>query len=1106
MSPIKGIDPEMDGKRSENIQSREGNEQPLNKNPREDEGYRSQINKEFSDYFRNKGNGLKINIYDFLGRPEDLTKDKTCAFKLQSDKLVEDFYTIWPIFRQKEFFDRVIEEITNELKRLNKDFSAKKIVTCTATAKHLLEHVQYNLGSDYDDIESTYLGDFPIIDLQHNTLLDYKGKNVLIFTDIVSSGNLVRKMAEVVHKVGGQPVGVLSLAIISSDIHSESSMDGWDGSKGKSLLRYYSITSFPDTALNKELHNSLERKIEIDAFTILPKEEETVSDEVSDGEIPFSSLIDHFETSNAIDFGLYQNENKRFLSAFRIEKLLSTDWLTNEVEHPIWSAIKTKIEKIISVKKDVVFVTTYNREDIWFTQFVTENKPGYSVVTIPKIDSIDESYSYFVPFFVKNDLEGKDVIILLSTVNTAQKLRNLISLLAYYGVNSIDSFALINRMGDNTNAFIKRINLFLKGRISGSGSLAFSFTYVYRVAEIESNDLEKMTQSIQLLFEFYSSATNVISFRKLMEQDRIKYFKPKSIYSKEFYNGVHNADHQEVIKLLKLPKEYQEKLSSLQSAIFYCYQVAIKERNYSSLISFLFTVISIPNKEFIYNALAVVFSNLSFLKLSGEINDIREEIVKKLDKLRTLRFSLEDNKNEESDVKIKSTVDSEAHLIFVLSVLSYLDQEGQNQMDNILNAITSGKSSPKFLHDNPKNSYYYYSSERVGWTISLLIHLTYPNLRDKYNKHIRSEILEYIDEFLNPLEAVIENYDKEILKKEKVKSMISQLRSDVEGTEHEGREAVLRFLFSRLLYKKSRHSPIISSLDSAIDQLSLIAENTNDSLDKIRITDKDVKTSIDQAIHYTGILEEIALKAGRLYSFTDSKLDEIMPYVAEPQNPISILYKVSSLSSLLEKVRQLNIFHIKDVQEIERYKNEMIGAFWDEESKLIQTLKKQYLIPLEDSINTSIHKATAILNESFSVDVEFIKDNIKDKQIVFDLGEFLEILTNLIENSKHSLDELEGLDEKPYLPILVDINVYSTHSQLPDVLKGMDYGEYVEIRIFTKGRVFDIEEILSMPSPPTLLQHASLVEKFGGKLIFEPSEDRSGMNARLFIKSRFIEI
>jgi hypothetical protein len=531
------------------------------------------------------------------------TSTQDAAFRLVSRKIQREFVTLWELFDEREVFAGVMQDFANAAKEIYRQTPFDTIVTCTTTSKHILNHVHSMIEEPDVRINAQYLGPYPYVSVD-TKLLNFHGQRVLVITDVVATGTLLRHLIDVVEQVGGKVIAALTLVLIDPEMieHQNRTGDWPQIGVGTDAVELRSLTDYaiprliahgPDSPANSAApadggtagSYDPDKVINIESGTVFPEDAEpgsTVRPMLSK-RVMYKLL----EAADAIDFRLFQAGKCRFMTAIRVRRFLQHD----EAAQTAWRAIE-HLFAADPVYKHPIVVSTYDREDMYFRDFVCDrlrDRPLQSF-TFSRGELADSPYQYFL---MKDDdgakFAGKHAVIVLATANTATKLIGISSKLAELRVAKITVVCLFNRIGPETGHFVGRVRRLLRGIASPSGAFpsaydngiraepsdgstvnriarslrrwlapvargggpssqrgsdassdhlaSFRFLPVFCLADINTDDLWKMQRTLETLVGFYSVNTQIHNFRRLMHQDFERYFQAESITSRDFEKG-----------------------------------------------------------------------------------------------------------------------------------------------------------------------------------------------------------------------------------------------------------------------------------------------------------------------------------------------------------------------------------------------------------------------------------------------------------------------------------------------------------------------------------------------------------------------------------------
>src|SRR6267142_118728 len=546
------------------------------------------------------------------------------VFELTSGHYQRQFVTAWGIFDKPWYFEPCMDYLSKLAReiRSQSDGWFSVIVTCTATGHHLMEHLQARIETAEDPVKVHYLGPFPFHGLR-NRGLDLKNQPVLIVTDVIAQGRMAGNIMAVVAQLKGRPVAVMSLVGLVRDEPqrprgyieckelAEQDDDSPEYDQKLSIPAYY-LTTYCIPAVTK----GFDKIYRIDPNTILP-----VEAPLRNG---FEPLIDRqeslrqFEDSQALKIGLYSAGPRFLTAAFRISRLL---------EHS-GPAIWLKIKEYFSATS--VLVTTFGKEDVTFRSFVEKQAAGdwnsLDSVFIPRSDSIHSDFPYFVTGDIRRRLEGQSVVLLLSSLQTSEKLRKLVALLAQSGVEKITVVVPLNRMGVRTVEFVSRIERMIQGLGKTKRSMNFTFRYVYEVRDLHGEPLRRTIETIDWLATQYSASTSEQSYQSLTEQEVARYLRTSSMAGREFAEQTLTAipaDDKGEIVLGKQTWNYR----TVDGKVYAIFNYVAQKREAGDIRDYTPVVTAIAGERqrpVLYTLYTILLSDISYLRLAGLAGKLRD--------------------------------------------------------------------------------------------------------------------------------------------------------------------------------------------------------------------------------------------------------------------------------------------------------------------------------------------------------------------------------------------------------------------------------------------------------------------------------------------------
>lgn len=966
---------------------------------------------------------------------------KTAAFELTSGKFQAQYITLWGLFDKLDEFQECIEMLAQMAKKIRYEHGHwyDAIVTCTATAKHLIDYLQTRFDSEEDEIEVHYLSPFPYHTVNKNRLLDFSNLRILIFTDVVATGTLVKNLAATIERLGGEIAAVQSVVSVRDEENPQGAPDEITFGVNKKIVNHYPLTHFKlETLRLDEIETDQVKKI--NPATILPEESYLLPSTPFAPVFNLEEAFAQFESAECLVFGFHEMDERQFTTAFHLKQLFKVHG----------SIIWERVEPLLPPDLDnAVLATTYGREDMVFHQFVNQScqksKVSPKTIFIPKSDSIDSDFSYYFVHPQNVDLANKTIVLLLTTILRAENLRKLVSLFTLRGVQRITVICLFNRMGSRTFNFISRIKKLLRGiqsPLSEEGTI-FDFISVYNISDLKGIEILKMQQILDALVSDYAANTSEASFRLLAQQELME-FRSKSIITRRF----------ETTKPIPLSPEQQQTITlgnkdfavrSKDGRLFCFCTFAAQTRNYVPLIKSLITE---TNKEKIYQTFGVLLCDVSYLRISGQFDELRRTIIEIIRKHRDSRIKIEQSSRKgfgkkgfikETIFEIEKHIETESYFLFGLSLFSYLDQN-HDYKDFIFETLNSGFDRPEKWKEVPLNYVRYYNNERIMWAISLLLHFTrVSNARSENvnapdqatREELKTSIINYLKS--NGRFQFRKNVEKEKHRviRTRIKSNFDNLLKEMGGHEQGQKHQTIRFLYNRLVDPKEHHNPIFKDLRQVSNDLHVFLQRVKTNQDFTRenvynnsiyqkyvFNSERLNIALDDAIHAAGALEEIAKSVSRFFVFHPVKSNKSIERFIVGTKPAAFQNEIAQIQDLLGDIRSRKAVSRDQVESLKLFLRDLKSTMLDPKSYLVEALNR-YSVPLLQRLNEQMQKADVFLTGKKHYPVwakEIDKlSGLEEKYVLIEPTLLKEVFFNLCTNVRHSMDE--GFKQKVSIEI-----------------------------------------------------------------------------------------
>lgn len=1016
------------------------------------------------------------------------------AFELVSGRYQRKFVSVWGIFDKPWYFEDCMDELAIQAKRIRRESGLwyNAVVTCTATSRHLMEHLQARIEFGDDPVEVHYLGPYPYHTLRRNRLLDLSNKRVLILTDVVASSGLLSNMASAVERLGGDPRAALGVVGLTKTLDEASIAPVRFGAKTMSVFLSTTLCIQPIG------RSSCDEIIPIDPGTVLPIEAPQAN-----GFIPCFDLatsLKHFEDSNALSFGFYEAAQRYFTAAFRIRRLL------DHCGKQIWAKIRKKF------RDGTIVVTTFSREDMELHEYVETWAARSSVridtIFVARYDSIDSDFPFFLTAANREKIAGNRIVLLLSSLQTSEKLRKLGSLLAQSSAGDITVVCLLNRMGSRTLDFISRIQKLLRGVDASKGVRRFEFIHIYAINDLHGTGLIKAQQTVEALAADYRESTRNLGYKSLIESE-LRYFRTASLNSRYFENSlpqeVAKHDPRQVL-LATADGEQTVTYRTRDGKLFLLFDHAVRTRDYRPLIN---AISGERYRPTLYQLYTILLSNLSYLRMVRQFGKLRKTMLKEIEKLRNERIRIETDlslkgilTNSELVVAarqlIEDNVECETYLLFGLSLFSYLDQNDFDYTAYAFDVLTNGHDDPTGWGDLPLNFEAYYGNERVLWCVSMLLHFA---RRDHQRTQAESKFRPTVDSYVRFAKERASTADASEAWT-RIKMAFDGLLTDFGAHDRRQKHEVIRFLSSLLIEPKETHNPIVKDLKRAWDYLRVFMFGVQESRDEVFADTKGIllnaaeepgrlKRIIEDATYASALLEGVGEAASQLFRFHPISQEKAEHYLVESDRP-GFRADAKELRLLLQGIRNRRAVSWSEVNRLGVLREKVEKALTSPTSVLICSLL-WYMVPLVRRIETAMEKADAYLGTEVWGPHRDKVSHYREGEVLIDPILLKEVLENMMTNVRHGFGPLPAGQLTSQLVDCEYVEPDGATAVNPDVL------QYVCFRVFSPtSEHHDV-------GGTTFESQRYSVMQFGGSLEMRDVEDHTITELKLISRRAVIE-
>lgn len=999
--------------------------------------YRNQLR----NFIQSETSGMLLDADDEYHHRTGENAQRRAGFKLQNGQVVKKFITIWELFDHSDHFNECIKRLTCKAANIHSRVNFTKIITATLTAEELCNHVfdQLRKSTGISELSTYHFGNYPTKPFSNGYSGQFKDEKILILTDIVSSGNLLQNMTESILKQGGQVISVLAVAITRQDwiVYQNDTSQPPSIKFSQGAARIHNLTDYQVIPLTEQDYDT-DKLIPIDYASVLPENGSNYHQHY----LPIFSkteMIEHLEKAEAIDFSFYKFDDRRRTCAFIISKLLEV------YRDTIWDRIREPILlKSGQRKGKVILVTTYKHKDIIFKDFVEDclKEEGVQATTgITLKRSVKDIPSRNLTLGARGKtIEGKDVILVLASLSTTERLRNLVSLLVSCEVRKITVICLFNEMGPFTTGFINAIERFTKRvRIVDSSDLNteesftdFAFHMIYSFLDIDSDDISKIHKEVDWLFARFKNRTKVPAFDRLSK--RIKsYFRsydyPARTYSSSTYPPL--EQRYSIDAYCNLPLTPDLELSSIfvrtQEAkiALITYNLALY-RNFDPILEELSQ--TFDRRTFIH-LYGLILSDINYLQFTKVLVKLKNKIFSRLKSLwqdcldKENESSFFDSQNGSKKLAAKN-VGPISYLLFGLGIICHYESRPELERFSIKDLLFCQRSPEEWVNHHSSFLWEYFSDERVPYFTSFLLHSLYPKSTrlsqpqrdsiDDLNSTI-SHFKQLVSDFSQSDgdEEVDENEEASFFSQSKVQLIQNNLDKILTETgKHEQREKhqTIRYLHREILRPRERHNPIFTNLSKLLGALEEFFDNNfpEDSTDNKypRFSmPSTILDHLDDALTGTASLSIITESVRQLFYFTPSERDDRERYTNTASQEDSFAGDVDELVVSLNDMRLRKSFSHADYRKIQRLLGKIRDDFYD--SKLHGVLR-EYVVPLDELLAKTLLETNSRLNKEGFQNV--LLSEYERWQGV-NLGRFLvlcdyyllqETLRNIFYNLRHS--------------------------------------------------------------------------------------------------------
>lgn len=1055
-------------------------------------GFRDRLREAIGDPVRR----MVLDADEVWRRHGDGTVDRA-VFLTSTGRYHRKFITLWELFDERGLFNECVQRMAEVARQIRDEKGYTTIVTSTAAAKHLVEHVHAQIESAENRLTVHYLGPYPFLAVGNRGVMNFSGERVLIIADVIDSGTVVGNLAKAVRDLGGTPVAALCLVLVKPE-HIRAQDEAGTlvleiGPKPADALRVHSLTDFPLPDIAPEqIDPKRVQVMKLDPETLLPIVPPTRNASIVPA-IDARTMYEQFEESGAISFGFFRTEAGLLTTAVRFAKLFAG------AGPAIWDAIRPHIDHPGDFKPPVV-VTTFDWGDVALKEFVEDRLSEAGEKRAFVFAGRRGNGDYFLLDHYREELAEQRVVLLLSSVQTGHKVKDLATLLASLRVREIRVVCLVNRMGRRTGEFLGSILQLMRGLGEGGAtdSVPFYFHPVYCLPDLPSEDIRCALDAVRTLFDYYHDQTRVPSFRRWVNQLWV-YFEPRSLTAYEFANGdpigVLDPDPVKV----RGPGDMRFTVRTEDAKLSLICARAAADRDYESIIQELATT---ERKHTLYKLFAVLLGDVSYLRMVCRFSELRHLLHERIEACREERLRLEEQPPGKQELRnrIEEIIELETHLLFGWAMFSHLDQN-YDYGELAWQAISCGKQIQDWDR-YPENFALYFGEERVAWTVSMLLLLSHPRFRIlERAEQVRNRLIGYIKGLIARIQAEIEvkgEADRpgpgnlRLNELFRIKSNLDMLLTDLGLHELRLPVQVIRYLHSLLLKPRKQHSPIETNSQQAMDALDRAfsqgapptdpATRSHAAPSRVEIKDAPSFSGLDDGIYIAGQLQTIAEAVDRLFFFGKTSREQARRFMAPPDEP-GFAADVARFGDMLQTIRGEKWVSIGQIEELTGLREQILHDLWDEGALLRKALRR-YVVPLE----SMMAEAMRVARRSFrGKDYENVWDHqiirfereseANPNYVLIDPLDLKEVLKNIFTNVRYNFEKVRG----PAKGFARLIKLHVLPGPVAPDDQTAETCRMVSLRLVSKGRRYNPERARRKVDS-TFEQHKQVVNKYGGDL------------------------
>lgn len=1004
------------------------------------------------------------------GEPGDLRYEgDTRLYRAPSGGVQRHFITLWPLFDKLLYFEDCMDHLASLAREIREKQFYSTIVTCTATGQHLLEHLQPRIETADSPVESAYLGPYPYHLLAKLSPTEFKNQKVLILTDVLASMTLVRNIASVVQRLGGTVAAVLGVVRLRT---AEEPGDREIEYAPKATARVEALCDFHIEKVDPCPPDAEVR--EIDAETILPKDPNEGGDANARNVEPayfrpFSEAetIRHLDESKALRMGFFEVSGRLFTAGVRLPKLFA------EFGPAIWEKMRP------ALAGGGLLVTTTDREDLRLLDFVqkwSSSRP-IGALLVPRYDSLGFDFPYFLPEESRARLKGQRVILLLHSVQTSEKLRRLISLLAQEQLAAVEVICLFNRMGDHAADFIARIKQMTSGIGSDRKEGAFNFHWLYALPDLQGTELVSTLDSIRRLYTLYCERSPSPAFKSLFDEE-LRYFRVRSFLRRQVEDDSPRPLAEPVNAALRGGEEIR--VTTWDALVYLTFSRDRRTaRAHETLTELLATA---ADRNHMYLVLILLLVDVSFYRSNKDVAKIKRRIYRAVKACRVKRLRAERRgAPTQADLfeQCQEIARKETYLLFSLAVICYLDN-GPDGYPWVLATMRGGLVRDSW-RNYPVNFQAYYWTSRTLWCVSLL--MRFAELEKSVTAEQYETWREELSKWCHQNQGAITRGEVEIAavngetfdtSRRRMSYAFDALLMDLGVHQLDRRDRVLMFLNNRVGFGRTHHNSLNKDVKEAITSLTRhVKAGRSTILPAEGEASRGWKSQVDKAIQAVALLKLVGDAAAELYQWYRLAASDEAKRFLEKAEGNGFRGDIETIRTSLSRIRKEEALLDSDVRVLEKaYEHVAKEMDTKGDSSSLRSAIDYYLPELSEWVATEMRSADEFLAREYGVvwgesAAEFEPEGCRSEmcRVVCDPLLLKEVLWNIFTNVRHGL-------------------VKGASDNAERVGLAISYAPPEQSRVTIEVRSPLVAGANSPESGHTWHRHAGEIELYGGSLKF----------------------